>query len=160
MKLWVNIFKNVVKGHESSLLDLRHLRIRPSRHPNLSRVYSIMSNLKKINTVTYLPEIWPKETTYRSLGLHFHQKRSRKSLWIRQITHENVTVQLLNYLRACILQVSEAISNFYSQTHPSDFALYLFFRKILRKYLHFGFSKLREVLIHSNQTIEVYNSLL
>jgi hypothetical protein len=41
-----------------------------------------MSNLKKINTVTYLLEIWPKETTYRSLGLHFHQKRPRKSVKI------------------------------------------------------------------------------
>jgi hypothetical protein len=38
MKLWGNIFENVVRRHQSSLLDLRHLRIRPSRHPILQLI--------------------------------------------------------------------------------------------------------------------------
>jgi hypothetical protein len=27
--------QDVVRGHQSSLLDLRHLRFRPSHHPNI-----------------------------------------------------------------------------------------------------------------------------
>jgi hypothetical protein len=35
---------------------------------------------------------------------------------------------------------------------PGDFTKYLFFRNILRKYLHFRSFKLREVYIHTNYT--------
>jgi hypothetical protein len=70
MKGWVRIFENVVRRLQSSLLDLRHLRIRPSRHPSIYKNKFLWnwnkSCLRSIPTIFFYHNSDPWIISFRS----------------------------------------------------------------------------------------------